>query len=114
MSSISFIGSGNMASAIGARAVKGGNAVEMISRDVAKADALARSLGGGATAGKFGAAPAGEIAILSVPYTSAVPVVATVRGCAGRQDHCRRLEHLQRRRHQAGYPGRHFRRAGDR
>ena len=76
MSSISFIGSGNMASAIGARAVKGGNAVEMISRDAAKAAALARSLGGGATAGKFGAAPAGEIVILSVPYTSAVPVVA--------------------------------------
>ena len=76
MSSISFIGSGNMASAIGARAVKGGNAVEIISRDAAKADALAGSLGGGATAGKFGAAPAGEIVILSVPYTSAVPVVA--------------------------------------
>jgi 8-hydroxy-5-deazaflavin:NADPH oxidoreductase len=76
MSSISFIGSGNMASAIGARAVKGGNAVEMISRDAAKADALAGSLGGGATAGKFGAAPAGEIVILSVPYTSAVQVVA--------------------------------------
>lgn len=76
MSSISIIGSGNMASAIGARAVKGGNAVEVISRDAAKADALARALGGGVTAGKFGSAPAGGIVILAVPYASAVPVVA--------------------------------------
>ncbi|HEY3958305.1 MAG TPA: NAD(P)-binding domain-containing protein [Streptosporangiaceae bacterium] len=76
MSSISIIGSGNMASAIGARAVKGGNAVEVISRDAPKAEALARALGGGVTAGKFGAAPAGGIVILAVPYASAVPVVA--------------------------------------
>lgn len=37
MSSISIIGSGNMASAIGALAVKGGNAVEIIGRDASKA-----------------------------------------------------------------------------
>jgi predicted dinucleotide-binding enzyme len=75
MGGISIIGSGNMASAIGARAVKGGNAVEVIGRDVAKAEAVARVLGG-ATAGKFGAVPAGDIVILAVPYASAVPVVA--------------------------------------
>jgi 3-hydroxyisobutyrate dehydrogenase-like beta-hydroxyacid dehydrogenase len=51
MSSISIIGSGNMASAIGALAVKGGNAVEVISRDAAKAAALASEIGDGATAG---------------------------------------------------------------
>ena len=76
MSSISIIGSGNMARAIGARAVKGGNEVEVSSRDAAKAETLAKTLGGGATAGKFGAAPVGEIVILAVPYADAVPVVA--------------------------------------
>ncbi len=75
MGSLSIIGSGNMASAIGARAVKGGNAVEVIGRDAAKAEALARALGG-ATAGKSGAVPAGDIVILAVPYASAVPVAA--------------------------------------
>ena len=76
MSSISIIGSGNMARAIGARAVKGGNEVEVASRDAAKAEALARTLGGGATAGRFGAAPVGDIVILAVLYAGAVPVVA--------------------------------------
>jgi predicted dinucleotide-binding enzyme len=75
MSSISIIGSGNMARAIGARAVKGGNRVEVVSRDAAKAETLASTLGGGATAGKFGAVPAGDIVILAVLYDRAVPVV---------------------------------------
>jgi 8-hydroxy-5-deazaflavin:NADPH oxidoreductase len=74
--SISIIGSGNMAQAIGARAVKGGNDVEVASRDGAKAEALATTLGGGATAGTFGTVPSGDIVILAVPYASAVPVVA--------------------------------------
>ena len=76
MSSISFIGLGGMARAIAARAVEGGNAVEVIGRDQAKARDLAAALGGGATAGTFGTAPAGDIVILAVPYASAVPVVA--------------------------------------
>ena len=79
MSRITIIGSGNMARAIGARAVKGGNDVEVTSRDAAKAETLARTLGGGTTAGKFGAAPVGDIVILAVPYASAVPVVAQYR-----------------------------------
>jgi predicted dinucleotide-binding enzyme len=76
MSSISVIGSGNMAGAIGALALKGGNAVEVIGRDAAKAGALARALGDGATAGTWGAAPAGDIVILAVLFDSAVPVVS--------------------------------------
>ena len=76
MSSISFIGLGGMTRAIGARAVQGGNAVEVMGRDAAKAKDLAAALGGGATAGAFGTAPAGDIVILAVPYTGAVPVVA--------------------------------------
>jgi len=73
MSSISFIGLGGMARAIAARAVEGGNAVEVIGRDQAKAKDLAAALGGDATAGTFGTAPAGDIVILAVPYASAVP-----------------------------------------
>jgi 8-hydroxy-5-deazaflavin:NADPH oxidoreductase len=76
MSSISIIGSGNMASAIGALAIKGGNAVEVVARDATKAAALAEALGGGATAGTWGATPAGEIVILAVMFDSAVPVVS--------------------------------------
>jgi 8-hydroxy-5-deazaflavin:NADPH oxidoreductase len=76
MSSISIIGSGNMASAIGALAVKGGNAVEIIGRDAAKAAALAGELGNGATAGTWGATPAGDIVILAVLFDSAVPTVS--------------------------------------
>ena len=76
MSSISIIGSGNMASAIGALALKGGNAVEVIGRDADKTAALARALGDGATAGTWGDAPAGDIVILAVLFESAVPIVS--------------------------------------
>jgi len=75
MNSISFIGLGGMASAIAARAVAGGNAVELIGRDPAKAEGLAATLGSGAAAGTFGAVPDGDIVVLAVPYTSAVQVV---------------------------------------
>jgi 8-hydroxy-5-deazaflavin:NADPH oxidoreductase len=73
---ISIIGSGNMAGAIGALAIKGGNAVEIVGRDPAKAAALAQELGGGATAGTWGAASSGDIVILAVLFESAVPVVS--------------------------------------
>ena len=76
MSSISIIGAGTMARILAARALAGGNKVEVIGRDAAKAAALARALGGGATAGTFGSAPAGEIVILALPYASEAPVVA--------------------------------------
>jgi len=75
VTSISIIGLGTYARAVGTRAVEGGNAVEVIGRDAAKAKDLAAALGGGATAGTFGTAPAGDIVILAVPYASAVDVV---------------------------------------
>jgi predicted dinucleotide-binding enzyme len=74
-SSISIIGAGNMAGAIGTLAITGGNTVEVISRDAAKSAALTKTLGDGATAGKWGAAPVGDIVILAVLFESAVPVV---------------------------------------
>lgn len=76
MSSISIIGSGNMAEAIGALALKGGNTVEVIGRDADRAQALARALGDGATARAWGAAPTGDIVILAVLFAGAVPVVS--------------------------------------
>jgi predicted dinucleotide-binding enzyme len=75
MSSISIIGTGNMARAIGALAVAGGNTVEVIGRDQAKAADLAKALGVGGTTGEFGAVPAGDIVIVALLYASVVPVV---------------------------------------
>lgn len=74
--SISIIGAGTMARILAARALDGGNAVEVLARDEAKAAGLAADLGPGATAGAPGAVPAGDIVILAVPYDSAVPVVS--------------------------------------
>ena len=75
MSSISIIGTGNMASALAGRALAGGNAVEIIGRDPTKAQELAAALSG-ATVGTTGAAPAGDMVILAVPYASAAAVVS--------------------------------------
>jgi predicted dinucleotide-binding enzyme len=75
MSSISIIGVGSMASALAGRALAGGNTVEIIGRDPAKAKALAAALGG-ATVGTVGTAPAGDIVVVAVPYASAVAVVS--------------------------------------
>lgn len=76
MSNITIIGTGNMARTIGTLAVAGGNTVEVMGRDQAKADGLAKTLGGGATAGKFAAVPAGDIVITALLYDGVVPVVA--------------------------------------
>ena len=76
MSSISIIGTGNMASTIGALAVAGGNTVEVIGRDQSKAADLAKSLGGSVTTGEFGTVPAGDIVIVALGYVNVVPVVA--------------------------------------
>lgn len=75
MSSISIIGLGNMAAALARRALAGGNTVEIIGRDPAKAKELARALGG-ATVGTAGAAPAGDIVVLAVPYAGAAAVLS--------------------------------------
>ena len=76
MSTITIIGSGGMAAAIGGRAAKAGHVVEVVSRDQTKARALADKFASGSTTGTYGKAPAGDIVILAVPYTSAAAVVA--------------------------------------
>ena len=75
MSTISIIGTGGMAAAIGGLAARAGHTVEVMSRDAAKARGLAEKVGAGATTGTFGAAPAGEIVILAVPYSAVLDVV---------------------------------------
>jgi hypothetical protein len=75
MSSISIIGTGNMASALAGRALAGGNAVEIVGRDPVKAKELAEALGG-ATVGTVGTAPAGDIVIVAVPYAGAAAAVS--------------------------------------
>jgi 8-hydroxy-5-deazaflavin:NADPH oxidoreductase len=76
MTTITIIGSGNMATAIGTRAAKHGHTIELMSRNTAKAQALADQIGNGATVGTYAARPAGDIVVLAVLYAGAVEVVA--------------------------------------
>ncbi|MET8982202.1 NAD(P)-binding domain-containing protein [Streptomyces sp. NPDC004539] len=73
MRGISIVGLGNMAGALATRALAGGNTVEIIGRDPARTREWAAALG--ATAGTAGAAPAGDIVVLAVPYAAAATVV---------------------------------------
>lgn len=74
-----------MAAAIGGLAAKAGHTVEVMSRDAVKARALAERVGAGATTGTFGAAPAGDIVILAVPYSAVLDVVKQYgEGLAGK------------------------------
>lgn len=85
MSTISIIGSGGMAAAISGLATKAGHAVEVMNRDAAKARALAEQVGTGATTGTFGAAPAGDIVILAIPYSAVLDLVKQYgEGLAGK------------------------------
>ena len=71
MSTISIIGSGTMAAAIGGRIAKAGHSVEVASRNPTNAQKLADQLGSKATTGPYGSVPAGDIVILAVPYKHA-------------------------------------------
>jgi predicted dinucleotide-binding enzyme len=77
MDSSGFIATGTRARAGPGRALAGGNAVDIVGRDAAKAKELAAALG--ATVGTAGTAPAGDIVILAVPYASAAAVVGECR-----------------------------------
>jgi predicted dinucleotide-binding enzyme len=75
MSTITIIGTGGMAAAIGGLAAQAGHTVEIMSRDLDKGQALADRLGGDATTGTFGTVPAGDIVILAVPYSAVFGVM---------------------------------------
>ncbi|SMH42752.1 hypothetical protein SAMN06295885_2050 [Rathayibacter oskolensis] len=80
MSTISIIGSGAMAEAIGTRAAEHGHAVEILSRSADKARAAAARIGRGATVGTYGAAPTGDIVVVAILHADAVDVVAHFGG----------------------------------
>jgi prephenate dehydrogenase len=84
MSNVSIIGTGSMAGIIGARAVEGGNTVEVIGRDAAKVEALAERIGGVAGGG-IGTAPVGDIVIRAVPCRTPTPH----RSCVSSATRCR-------------------------
>ncbi|MFI2103863.1 NADPH-dependent F420 reductase [Isoptericola sp. NPDC019693] len=73
MATISILGTGNMGSAIAGLALAGGNDVQVVARDVAKAAAV----DAGVTAAAFGEALTGEIVVLALPYPALDDVVAT-------------------------------------
>jgi predicted dinucleotide-binding enzyme len=111
VSSISIIGTGQMARMLGGLAVEGGNAVEVIGRVPAKAAGLAGALGRGATAGTMGTAPAGDIVILAVLYSSAAPVVSQYGDALAGKVIVDISNPFNPRRHRAGHPGRYLHRA---
>jgi predicted dinucleotide-binding enzyme len=76
VTTISIIGSGNMAATIGTRAAKHGHTIEIMSRNAAKAQAVADQIGSGTTVGTYGSRPAGDIVIVAVLYQGAVEAVA--------------------------------------
>ena len=76
MTTISIIGSGNMAKAIGTRAAKHGHTIEFMSRNAVKARALADQIGDAATVGTFGATPTGDIVIIAILHEGALDAVA--------------------------------------
>ncbi|KMK69062.1 putative dinucleotide-binding enzyme [Puniceibacterium sp. IMCC21224] len=80
MNTISIIGAGTMATAIAGRVAKAGHTVEVITRDVAKAQALVSKLDARAVSGTYGAAPLGNIVVLAVPYGSVATVAADFGG----------------------------------
>jgi NADPH-dependent F420 reductase len=75
MSTVSILGSGNMARGIATRALAGGNSVQILARDPQESAALAAELGGSATSGAIGDSLTGDVVVLAVPYPAAAPLV---------------------------------------
>ena len=76
MGNITIIGTGNMARTIATLAIAGGHTVEVMGRDQRKADDLVGTLGGGASAGKWGGTPTGDLVVTALLAAGVVPVVA--------------------------------------
>lgn len=68
MTDITVIGSGNMARAIGIRAVAAGRSLQVLDRTPEKAAKLAAELGGDVTSGGLGDVPDGDIVVLALYY----------------------------------------------
>jgi len=85
MTTISIIGAGNMAAAIGGRAAQAGHTIEVISRDPAQAEALAAQIGHDATAGTFGDRPMGDVVVVAVLAGGAVDAVTRLGDALSRK-----------------------------
>ncbi|WP_026819482.1 NADPH-dependent F420 reductase [Arthrobacter castelli] len=80
MTTISIIGTGNMARGIGSRAIASGQTVQFLARDGAKASELAAELGPGASAGSIADTPAAGVVVLALPFDGAKDYVSTNAG----------------------------------
>jgi NADPH-dependent F420 reductase len=65
---VTIVGAGNMGRGIGTRVVAGGHQVEIIDRDPAEAQQLAKDLGGAATGLDPGSRFGGEVVVFAVYY----------------------------------------------
>ncbi len=74
MTDITIIGSGNMARAIGTRAVAAGRSLQILSRSPEHAANLAAELGGDTTSGGLGDIPEGDIVVLALYFEPAKEV----------------------------------------
>ncbi len=75
MTTVSILGSGNMARGIATRALAGGNSVQILAREPDQSATLAAELGGSATSGAIGDSLTGDVVVLAVPYPAAAPLV---------------------------------------
>jgi predicted dinucleotide-binding enzyme len=75
MTSVTILGSGLMAKAIGTRVLAGGASLQLLDLEPRPAAALAAELGDAVTSGTIGDDLAGDIVVLAVPYAAAVPLV---------------------------------------
>ncbi|MEC5192795.1 MULTISPECIES: NADPH-dependent F420 reductase [unclassified Arthrobacter] len=76
MTEITIIGSGNMARALGLRAVAAGRSLQILDRAPEHAAKLAAELGSGTSSGGLGEIPEGDIVVLAL-YFGAAQEVAT-------------------------------------
>ncbi|WCI07821.1 NAD(P)-binding domain-containing protein [Arthrobacter sp. OVS8] len=74
MTDITIIGSGNMARAIGTRAVAAGRSLQILSRSPEHAAKLAAELGSDTTSGGLGDIPEGDIVVLALYFEPAKEV----------------------------------------
>lgn len=71
MTDITIIGSGNMARAIGLRAVSAGRSIQILDRSPDNAAKLAAELGANTTSGGLGDVPEGDIVVLALYFEPA-------------------------------------------
>lgn len=78
MTTITIIGAGNIAQAVAGIAAAGGNGVQILARDAAKAAEAAQA--SGAAAGQIGEAIQGDVVVLAVPYPAVDDVLGAYPG----------------------------------